>query len=107
MSERGEAIEKTGRRYREANARLLGQESRDRRRIAGVLLVTERDDPNARSLRHAAEVGDGDAGHAVDCREAVKLQRIDDEVKAIGQLLLRASRFCIDALYCCGHSASP
>ena len=92
MGECGEAVEKARCRYRQANAGLLGQESCDRRRIAGVLFVTERDHPNAGRLRHAAEVGDRDAGHAIDCREAVELQRIDDEVKAIGELLLRVGR---------------
>ena len=36
-------------------------------------------------LRHAAEVGDGDAGDAVDGFDAVQLERVDDEVEAVGQ----------------------
>ena len=34
-----------------------------------------------------AEIGDRNAGHAVDGVDAVELQRIDDEMKAIGQVL--------------------
>ena len=93
MGERGQAVEEARRRHREADAGLLGQEAGDRRGIAGVLLVAERDDADARGLRHAAEVRDRDAGHAVDRVEAVELERIDDEVKAIRQLLLRFRRW--------------
>ncbi len=88
VGERGQAVEEAGRRHREADAGLLGQKAGDRRRIAGVLLVAEREHADARGLRHAAEVGDRDARHAVDGVEAVELERIDDEVKAVGQLLL-------------------
>src|SRR5262249_10981396 len=43
-------------------------------------------------------------GHAVDCAYAVDLQSVDDEVEAIGQLLLRGcSR--IGVLRCCRHFA--
>ena len=38
-------------------------------------------------LREAAEVGDRDARHAVDRVDAVELQRIDDEMEAVGQVL--------------------
>ncbi len=89
VGERGEAVEKSGRRHREADAGLLGQEAGDRCRIAGVLLVAERQDANARRLRHAAEVRDRDTGHSVDCIEAVELERIDDEMKAVRQLFFR------------------
>ena len=57
--------------------------------VAGVLLVTERDDADALGLRHAAEVGDRDAGHAVDRLDAVELERVDDKVEAVRQLRLR------------------
>ena len=107
MGQRGQAVEEAGRRHGEAYAGLLGQEARDRGGVAGVLLVTEREHADARGLRHAAEIRDRNAGHAVDRGEAVELQRIDDEMKAVGQLLLRVGRLCIDALCCGGHSASP
>ena len=87
VGERGQAVEKAGRRHCQADAGLLGQEACDRRRIAGVLLVTERDDADARGLRHAAEVGDRNARHAVDGVDAVELQRVDHEMKAVRQLL--------------------
>ncbi len=51
-------------------------------------------------LHHAAEIGDRNPGHAVDRLEAVQLERLDDEVKAVGQLLLGLGFGCrlIDAL---------
>ena len=88
VRERGQAVEEAGRRHREADAGLLGQKAGDRGRIAGVLLVPERKHADARGLRHAAEVGDRDARHAVDGVDAVELERIDDEMKAVRQLLL-------------------
>jgi hypothetical protein len=42
MRQRSEPIEEAWRRHGEANARLLGEEARDRGRIAGILLVAER-----------------------------------------------------------------
>ena len=92
VGQRSQAVEKAGRRYREADAGLFGQEAGDRRRIAGVLLVAERDDADACRLRHTAEVRDRDAGHAVDRVDAVELERIDDEMKAVRQLSLRVFR---------------
>src|SRR5450759_5370050 len=50
--------------------------------------MPERDDAYAFSLCHTAEVRDRDARHTVDRVDAVELERIDDEVKAIRQLLL-------------------
>jgi len=103
VGERGEAIEKAGRRNREADAGFLGQEAGDRSGIAGVLFVTKRNHTDAGGLRHAAEIRDRDAGHAVDRGEAVELQGIDHEVEAVGQLALGLS--CINALGCgYGHS---
>jgi hypothetical protein len=54
--------------------------------------VPERDDANTGRLRHAAEIRDRNAGHAIDGGDAVELERIDDEVKAIGQLTFRILR---------------
>ena len=102
VGERGEAVEEAGRRHREADAGLLRQEAGDRGRVAGVLLVAEGDDADACGLRHAAKVGDRDAGHAVDRIDAVELERVDDEMEAVRQLLL-AGCVRIDALCCCGH----
>ena len=108
VGERGQAVEEAGRRHREADAGLLGQEAGDRGRIAGVLLVAEREHADARGLRHAAEIRDRDAGHAVDRVEAVELERIDDEVKAVRQLLLALRlplrRFCF---HCCVSHGKP
>ena len=88
VGKRGQAVEEAGRRDGEADAGLLGQEAGDRRRVAGVLLVAERKHADAFGLHHAAEVGDRDARHAVDRVDAVELERIDDEMKAIRQFLL-------------------
>jgi hypothetical protein len=55
--------------------------------------VAKGDDADAFRLRHAAEVGDRNAWHPVDCLHTIELQRVDDEVKAVGQLLLRLRRF--------------
>lgn len=41
---------------------------------------------------HTAEVRDRNTGHAVDRIEAVKFERVDDQMKTICQLLLRIIR---------------
>jgi hypothetical protein len=87
MRKRGQAVEEARRRDGEADAGLLGQEAGDRRRIAGVLLVAERDDADAFGLGHAAKIGDRNAGHAVDRFNAVQLERVDDKMEAVRQLL--------------------
>ena len=92
VGERGQAVEKAGRRHGEADAGLLGEKARDRCGIARVLLVAERDHPDAGALRHAAEVGDRNAGHAIDGGEPVELERVDDEMEAVGQFALGRRR---------------
>ncbi len=111
VRERGKSVEEARRRHGEANARLLGQEAGDRRRIASILLVPERQHANAGSLRHAAQIGDRNSRHAIDRVEAVELERVDDEVKTVRQLLLRLrrGRFAFTAASAMGlslHSAS-
>src|SRR3546814_7453902 len=81
MGQRGQAVEEARRRHREADTRLLRQESGNRRRVAGALLVPEREDPQALALHETAKVGDRNAGHAIDRVDAVELQGVDDEVK--------------------------
>jgi hypothetical protein len=41
-------------------------------------------------LRHAPKVRDRDTRHIIDGVDAVELERVDDEMEAIGQLLLGA-----------------
>ena len=53
-----------------------------------MLLVPERDDADARGLRQAAEVRDRDARHTVNGLDAVEGERLDDEMKAVGELPL-------------------
>ena len=98
MRERGEAVEEARRRHGEADAGLLREEAGDRRGIARVLLVAERDHAHALGLRHAREVGDRDAGQAEDRVDAVQLQRLDDQVEAVDRLLrLRGGRHVLVA----------
>jgi hypothetical protein len=92
VGQRRQTVEKSRSRHREADARLFRQEARDRGCVAGVLLVPERDDPDAGGLRHTAEVGDRNARNAIDRVDAVKLERIDDEVEAVGQRPVRLRR---------------
>jgi hypothetical protein len=108
IGQRRQAVEKARRRHRQADAGFFGQEAGDCRRIAGVLLVPERDDADAFGLRHPAEIRDRDAGNAVDGGDAVELERIDDEMKAIGLLArcVGSGAIAINALYHRGHSAS-
>src|SRR5581483_7211194 len=87
MGERRQAVQEARRGDGEADAGLVGEEARDRRGIARVLLVAERQHADARRLRHAAEIGDGNARHAIDGRETVQLQGVDQQIEAVGQLL--------------------
>ena len=86
VGERGQAVEEAGRRHRQADAGLLREEAGGGGGVAGVLLVAERDHAHALGLRHAREVGDRNAGQAEDRVDAVQLQRVDDEVKAVDRL---------------------
>ena len=109
MGERGQSVEEAGRRHRQADAGLLGQEAGDGGGIAGILFMPERQDADTLGLRHAAEIRDRNARYAVDRVDAIELERLDDEVKAVCQLLRRRivgfRRF---RLYCCiCHGRSP
>ncbi len=93
VRERGETVEEAGRGNREADAGLLGEIAGDARRVACVLLVAEGDHANAGGLGHAAQIRDRDARHIIDGGDAVQLERVDDEMKAIRQFLLGARCF--------------
>jgi hypothetical protein len=84
MGERVEPVEEPGRGDSQADAGLLRQEAGDRRGVARVLLVAEGQHAQARRLRAAGQVGDRDAGQAIDRVEPVQLQGIDDQLKAVG-----------------------
>ena len=86
MRQRRQAVEETGRRNGKANAGFFGEVTGDRGRVTGILLVAEGDDAEAFGLRLAREVGDRDAGQAVDVLDAVELEGVEDEVEAVGQL---------------------
>ena len=86
VGERRQAVEKAGGGYREADARLARHEAGDGRGMPGILFVTEGDHAHALRLQLAREVGDRDAGQAEDRIDAVELERIDDELKAVGFL---------------------
>jgi hypothetical protein len=85
IGQSGEAVEEARRGHREADARCLRHEAGDGRRVAGVLLMAERNHAHARGLRLAGEVGDRNAGQAEDRVDAVEFQGIDDQMKAVGQ----------------------
>src|SRR6185312_16626562 len=55
MRKRIQPVEEAGRRHREADARFLREEARDRRGIARILLMAEGKHADAGGLRHAAE----------------------------------------------------
>jgi hypothetical protein len=84
VRERVEAVQEPRRRYGQADSGLLREESCNRRGVARVLLMAERQHPHALGLRAARQVGDRDAGQAVDRVDAVQLERIDDQLEAVG-----------------------
>ena len=98
VRERGEAIEEARRRNGEAHAGLLGEIAGDCSGVAGVLLVAERQNAETLGLRHAAEIGDRNARHVIDRGQIIELERIDDQVKTVGQLFFL--RLWLQ-FYCC------
>jgi hypothetical protein len=104
-----EPVQEAGRRHSEADAGFLGQEAGNGGRVAGVLLVPERKHADACGLCHAAEIRDRDARDPVDRIDAVELECIDDEVKAVRQLLLRfGCGRCFFRLHCgLSHDQPP
>ena len=91
VSQRGQTIQKSGCGHRQTNARFLRHETCNRRRVAGVLLMTERNHAHAGSLRLPRKIRNWNSGQPVDGVDAVKLERVDDEVKTVGRFL-RCSR---------------
>ena len=87
IGQRCQAIEKARGRNRQANARLLRQETSRRGSIAGVLLVTKRNHAYAGRLRLAREVGDRDARQGKNRVNVVEFQGINDETKAVSLFL--------------------
>ena len=81
---------KAGGGHREADARLARHEAGDGSGIPGVLLMAEGDHAQSCALQLAREVGDRDAGQPEDRIDAVQLEGIDDERKAVGLLCLGA-----------------
>jgi len=71
-----------------SRCRLLRQEAGDGGCIAGMLLVPKREDAHACRLRLPPQSVIGMPGTHRSC-DAVELERIDDEMKTIGELLLR------------------
>ncbi|SPC14616.1 hypothetical protein CT19431_MP100198 [Cupriavidus taiwanensis] len=88
MRQRGQPVEEPGGRDGQADARLLREKARNRRGVAGILLVAEADDTHAVGLRQTGQIGDRNAGQAVDVFDAVQLQRVDDQMKPIGLCLM-------------------
>ena len=90
IGERRQAVEKAGGGHREADARLLRHEAGDGSGIPGVLLVAEGDHAQSGALQLAREVGDRDSRQAEDRIDAVELEGIDDELKAVDLFLCLA-----------------
>ncbi|SPC23583.1 hypothetical protein CO2235_MP70243 [Cupriavidus oxalaticus] len=88
MRQRREPVQEPWRRHGQANAWLLRQKAGNRCGVACVLLVAEADDAHAVCLRQPSQVGDRNAGQAVDVFDAVQLQRVDDQMKTIGLCLM-------------------
>ena len=105
MGQRGQAVEEARRRNRHADARLLGEEARGGGGIAGVLLVTERQNAQALRLRIAAQIRDRNTGNVVDRLNAVDLQRVDEQMETVGEIVHRLSGF--RAGHCCRHLVLP
>jgi len=55
--------------------------------VAGRLLVAKAEVANAFGLRQAQEIGDRDAGHAIDRVDPIQLQSLHHQVKAVGHIL--------------------
>jgi hypothetical protein len=89
VRQRREAVEEARGRHGEADAGRAGEEAVRGGRVARVLLVAEAHHLQAVGLRHAQEVGDRDAGQRVERVDAIELERIDDEVEAVGGFRLR------------------
>ena len=108
VGQRREPVQEARGRDGQADARLPGEEARDRRRVAGMLLVAERDHPHPLGLGHAAEIGDRDTRDAVDRLDAVDLERVDDEVETVGEIRLGLHLGVgVDDLGHSGHRGSP
>ena len=88
VGERRQSVEKAGGGHREADARLARHEAGDGSGIPGVLLMAEGDHAQSGALQLAREVGDRDAGQPEDRIDAVQLEGVDDELKAVGFLWL-------------------
>ena len=55
--------------------------------MAGILFMAERNHAHARGLYLAGEVGNGNAGQTENGIDVVEFQRIDNQIKAVGQFL--------------------
>src|SRR6185295_18735845 len=84
VGERHHAVQESGRRNSETDARLLRQKAGDRRGVASGLLVPESDEADALRLSQPREVGDRDAGNTEDGVQAVQLQGVDHQVEPVG-----------------------
>ena len=86
IGERRQSIQKAGGGHGEADAGLLRHEAGDGSGIPGVLLMAEGDHAQPGALQLAREVGNRDAGQTEDRVDAVQLEGIDDQLKAVGFL---------------------
>ena len=70
---------------------------------SGIRVLSFRHEQNA---GYAAEIRDRDTGHAIDRGETVELERVDEEMKTVGQLAFGCiGGFLFDR--CVGHGFPP
>src|ERR1700682_1905080 len=108
VGKRHQPVEEPRSGHCQADARLLCEEPRRRRRVAGVALVTEADVADARCLGDASQVGDRNADDPVDDVHVVELERVDDQMDAIGESTRIAGCACLRVLHGSdGHGEDP
>jgi hypothetical protein len=101
VGQRRQAVQETGRGYRQADARLLRDVASNGRCVAGVLLVPEADEAQAFGLRQARQVSDRNTDQPENGVDVVFLECIDHEVEAVGDFYRLVVRHeCLQLFSC-------
>ena len=100
-----QAVQKARRGDGQADARLLGQKPGGSGGITSVLFVAEGDHPHPCGLRHTRQVGNRDSRQTKDGVDAVELERVNDQMDAVGLRGLRQNRLGFARGRCC-HGCS-
>ncbi|MGY4652727.1 hypothetical protein ACVWWN_006523 [Mycobacterium sp. URHB0021] len=88
IRQRHKPVEEAGRRHRQTDAGLLGEEPGRGRGVAGVAFVPETDVADAGRLRQAGQVGDRNPHDPVDGVHVVQLERVHNQMDPIGECAL-------------------